>query len=147
MSAGRDFVATRGRRGPGVGASLLLGSSADSVSLCSDVPVEGRSQSYDARMDLVIGEFWDESAVRVSVETTGLQREDAGQQGWAEVEIDFLTNDNSHALGKERSPKIYIRAMGDSEISTLAAALEWAGCQLREIAKAPVVPVSIPPSL
>jgi hypothetical protein len=98
-------------------------------------------------MDLVIGEFWDESAVRVSVETTGLRRGDSGQQGWAEVEIDFLTNDNFDTLDGEHSPKIFIKVKGDSKISTLAAALEWAGRQLRELAEAPVVPVSIPPGL
>lgn len=102
---------------------------------------------YDACMKLVIGEFWDESALRVSVETTGLRGGDAGQEAWAEVEIDVLAGGSFGTPDGGHSPKVLIKVHGDSEIATLAAALEWSGQQLKELAGAPEVAVSIPPSL
>jgi hypothetical protein len=98
-------------------------------------------------MNLAIGEFWNASPVRVSVETTGLRGGDAGREGWAEVEIDFLTGDRFDTPEGGHASKVLIKVSGDSEISTLAAALEWAGRQLRELSGAHAVPVSIPPGL
>jgi len=98
-------------------------------------------------MKLAIGEFWDASALRVSIETTGLRGTGAESASWAEVEFVFLTGNAFETPDGERSPKVLVRVSGDSEISTLAAALEWAGQQLGQLSSAPTVSVQIPPAL
>ncbi|MFD0070447.1 hypothetical protein, partial [Streptomyces sp. NPDC127574] len=90
--------------------------------------------------------FWDASALRVRVETNGLQGGDAGHGGWAEVEVRFLTGDSFETPDGGHTPEILIKVGGDSEISTLAAALQWAGAQLKELAGAHSVPVTQPTS-
>ncbi|MGW5470420.1 hypothetical protein [Streptomyces chartreusis] len=95
-------------------------------------------------MTSAVGEFWDASALRASVETNGLQGGDAGHGGWAEVEIRFLTGDSFETADGGQTQGIFIKVSGDAEISTLAAALEWAGGQLRELAGARAVPVQSP---
>ncbi|MFC7973881.1 hypothetical protein ACFUT3_01265 [Streptomyces cinereoruber] len=96
-------------------------------------------------MGSAVGEFWDASALRVSVETTGLQGGDAGHGGMAEVEIRFLTGDSFEMTDGETAQKVVLKVAGDSEIATLAAALEWAGSQLKQLSGAHTVPVQ-PPS-
>ncbi|MCA2204013.1 hypothetical protein [Streptomyces sp. SMS_SU21] len=95
-------------------------------------------------MTSAVGEFWDASALRVGVETNGLQGGDAGHGGWAEVQVRFLTGDSFETPDGGHTEEILIKVSGDSEISTLAAALEWAGAQLKELAGARSVPVQQP---
>ncbi|MEU8531715.1 hypothetical protein [Streptomyces parvulus] len=95
-------------------------------------------------MTSAVGEFWDASALRVRVETNGLQGGDAGHGGWAEVTIQFLTGDSFETPDGSHTQEIHFKVGGDAEISTLAAALEWAGAQLKDLAGARAVPVQQP---
>ncbi|WP_405436179.1 hypothetical protein [Streptomyces anulatus] len=78
------------------------------------------------------------------VQSTGLQGGDAGHGARARVEIKAIAGDDFETGGGDHTSEIIIGVGGDSEISALAAALEWAGAQLKDLSGARAVPVQHP---